>query len=140
MAGLDATMSNDMQAQAQPNGLNGNSTEVPATNGVTQGTVAPGLTADEMALYDRQIRLWGAKAQEQIRKAKVLLISLRAVGTEIAKNLTLAGIQELTVIDDELVTEDDVLGAQFFLRVEDVGRPVSITHISPRIEAGLTSI
>lgn len=78
-----------------------------------------------MALYDRQIRLWGAKAQEQIRKAKVLLVSLRAVGTEIAKNLTLAGIQELTIIDNEEVTEDDIFGAQFFLRKEDVGKPVS---------------
>ena len=129
MAGLDATMTNDVPAQAQPNGMNGNGTEVPDTNGVAEGTVAPGLTADEMALYDRQIRLWGAKAQEQIRKAKVLLISLRAVGTEIAKNLTLAGIQELTVVDDELVTEDDIHGAQFFLREEDVGTPVS-KHVS----------
>lgn len=94
-------------------------------NGDAEGTVAPGLSADEMALYDRQIRLWGAKAQEQIRRAKVLLISLRAVGTEIAKNLTLAGIQELTIVDSEEVTEDD-LGAQFFLREEDIGKPVSI--------------
>lgn len=88
------------------------------------GTTAPGLSADEIALYDRQIRLWGAQAQEKIRSANILLISLRALGTEIAKNLTLAGISSLTLVDDDPVTEED-LGSQYFLREEDVGKPVS---------------
>ena len=82
------------------------------------------LTAEEFAQYDRQIRLWGAQAQERIRSASILLISLRALGTEIAKNLTLAGISSLTIIDDEPVTEED-LGAGFFFREEDIGKPVS---------------
>jgi len=86
-------------------------------------TTAPGLSADEIALYDRQIRLWGAQAQERIRSANVLLVSLRALGTEIAKNLTLAGIRSLTIIDDEPVSEED-LGSQYFVREEDVGKPV----------------
>lgn len=93
------------------------------TNGIST-TTAPGLSADEIALYDRQIRLWGAQAQERIRSANILLVSLRALGTEIAKNLTLAGISSLTIIDDEPVTEED-LGAQYFLREEDVGKSVS---------------
>lgn len=87
-------------------------------------TTAPGLSADEIALYDRQIRLWGAQAQERIRSANILLISLKALGTEIAKNLTLAGISSLTIIDDDPVSEED-LGAQYFLREEDIGKPVS---------------
>jgi ubiquitin-like 1-activating enzyme E1 A len=82
-----------------------------------------GLSADDFALYDRQIRLWGAQAQERIRNAHILLVSLRALGTEIAKNLTLAGISSLTIVDDELVTEED-LGSCYFLRDEDVGKPV----------------
>jgi len=82
-----------------------------------------GLSADDFALYDRQIRLWGAQAQERIRNAHILLVSLRALGTEIAKNLTLAGINSLTIVDDELVTEED-LGSCYFLRDEDVGKPV----------------
>lgn len=93
----------------------------PNTNGDT--TTATKLSADEIALYDRQIRLWGAQAQERIRSAHILLVSLRALGTEIAKNLTLAGISSLTIVDDEPVTEDD-LGAQFFIREEDIGKPV----------------
>ncbi|KAI5364875.1 Putative THIF-type NAD/FAD binding, ubiquitin-activating enzyme, ThiF/MoeB/HesA family [Septoria linicola] len=130
-AGPDATIS-DTAPQGSTHGINGNGSELPSANGIPEGTVAPGLSADEMALYDRQIRLWGAKAQEQIRKAKVLLISLRAVGTEIAKNLTLAGISELTIIDGEEVTEED-LGSQFFLREEDIGKERAEAAI-PRIQ------
>ncbi|TKA76583.1 hypothetical protein B0A55_04055 [Friedmanniomyces simplex] len=104
----------------------------PAENGSTSTTAAPGLSADEIALYDRQIRLWGAEAQKRIRSANILLISLRALGTEIAKNLTLAGINSLTIIDDEPVTEED-LGTQYFVREEDVGRPRAEAAI-PRIQ------
>ena len=91
-------------------------------------TTGQSLSADEIALYDRQIRLWGAQAQERIRSAHILLVSLRALGTEIAKNLVLAGISSLTIIDDETVTEED-LGAQYFLREDDVGKPVCLTHL-----------
>jgi len=59
----------------------------------------------------------------RIRSANVLLISVKALGTEIAKNLILNGIGSLTIVDSGVVTEDD-LGAQYFLRDEDVGRNV----------------
>lgn len=100
-----------------------------ATSNTADSTTA-GLSADEIALYDRQIRLWGAQAQERIRSANILLVSLRALGTEIAKNLTLAGINSLTIVDDSPITEGD-LGAQYFLRNEDIGKPVR-TH-SPSV-------
>ncbi|KAJ5081341.1 Ubiquitin/SUMO-activating enzyme E1, partial [Penicillium alfredii] len=69
---------------------------------------------DEIALYDRQIRLWGVQAQEKIRSANILLITVKALANEVAKNLVLAGIGSLTIIDHETITEDD-LGAQFFV-------------------------
>ncbi|OQD70529.1 hypothetical protein PENDEC_c023G04999 [Penicillium decumbens] len=79
----------------------------PGENGQT-------ISADEIALYDRQIRLWGVQAQEKIRKANILLITMKALANEVAKNLVLAGIGSLTIIDHEPVTEAD-LDAQFFL-------------------------
>ncbi|KAH0303129.1 hypothetical protein KCU71_g10768, partial [Aureobasidium melanogenum] len=82
---------------------------------------AQAMSADEIALYDRQIRLWGVQAQERMRSANILLISVKALGTEIAKNLILNGIGSLTIVDSEQVTEDD-LGAQYFVREEDIGR------------------
>lgn len=63
------------------------------------------------------------QAQEQIRNANILLVTMKALGNEIAKNLVLAGIGSLTVSDSGLVTEDD-LGAQFFVTEEDIGKSV----------------
>ncbi|CAG8036568.1 unnamed protein product [Penicillium salamii] len=72
------------------------------------------ISADEIALYDRQIRLWGVQAQEKIRSANILLVTAKALANEVAKNLVLAGIGSLTIIDHQDVTEED-LGAQFFV-------------------------
>ena len=79
------------------------------------------ISADEIALYDRQIRLWGVKAQEKLRSAQILLIGMKALASEIAKNLVLAGVGSLTVLDHETVTEDD-LGSQFFISEEHIGQ------------------
>ncbi|RDA83714.1 hypothetical protein CP532_0218 [Ophiocordyceps camponoti-leonardi (nom. inval.)] len=72
------------------------------------------VSADEVALYDRQIRLWGMAAQAKIQNASVLLITMRALANETAKNLVLAGVGSLTLLDGNAVTESD-LGAQFLL-------------------------
>lgn len=81
---------------------------------------------DEIALYDRQIRLWGVQAQEKIRTANILLVSIRALANEVAKNLVLAGIGSITLADHEVVTDND-LGAQFFVTEADVGKNASLT-------------
>lgn len=78
------------------------------------------MTADEIALYDRQIRLWGVQAQERLRNANILLITMKALANEVAKNLVLAGVGSLTLIDHELITVED-LGAQFFISDDDMG-------------------
>lgn len=48
---------------------------------------------------------------------------MRALANEIAKNLVLAGIGSLTVLDSSIVTDDD-LGAQFFISEQDIGHNV----------------
>lgn len=50
----------------------------------------------------------------RIRSANILLITVKALANEVAKNLVLAGIGSLTIIDHQDVTEED-LGAQFFV-------------------------
>ncbi|KAH6890505.1 hypothetical protein B0T10DRAFT_439642 [Thelonectria olida] len=72
------------------------------------------ISADEIALYDRQIRLWGMDAQAKIQNASILLITIKALANEIAKNLVLAGVGSITLLDGDAITEAD-LGAQFFL-------------------------
>ncbi|KAL9093284.1 MAG: hypothetical protein Q9165_004025 [Trypethelium subeluteriae] len=104
----------------------------------TNGTLQTEDNADEIALYDRQIRLWGVQAQEKIRSANVLLVSIRALANEIAKNLVLAGIHSITLVDHEVVTQDD-LGSQFLVSEADVGQnraeaaAVQIRKLNPRV-------
>ena len=78
------------------------------------------LSADEIALYDRQIRLWGMAAQANMRSARVLLVNIGSIGTEVAKNVVLSGIGNLYVLDEHVVREED-LGCQFLLTKGDVG-------------------
>lgn len=46
---------------------------------------------------------------------------MKAVACEVAKNLVLAGVGSITIVDHETVTDDD-LGAQFFLSRDNVGQ------------------
>lgn len=55
-------------------------------------TGSKSLSEDEIKLYDRQIRLWGLKAQTNLRNSRILIINLTSVGCEIIKNLMLSGI------------------------------------------------
>ncbi|KAG5945822.1 hypothetical protein E4U59_005134 [Claviceps monticola] len=72
------------------------------------------VSADDVALYDRQIRLWGMAAQQKIQSSHILLITMRGLAHETAKNLVLAGVGSITLLDGAAVTEAD-LGCQFFL-------------------------
>lgn len=65
------------------------------------------ITEDEAALYDRQIRLWGLDAQKRLRAARVLLIGVGGLGAEVAKNIVLAGVRLLTLLDDQKVSLQD---------------------------------
>lgn len=63
---------------------------------------------------------------------------MRALSNEIAKNLVLAGIHSLTIVDHAVVTEAD-LGAQFFISESDIGQnraeaaAPQIRKLNPRV-------
>lgn len=92
-------------------------------------------------MYDRQIRLWGVAAQAKIQSANILLITIKALANEVAKNLVLAGVGSLTILDDATVSESD-LGSQFFLSESDnvVGQNraqaacPAIQKLNPRVQ------
>lgn len=58
-----------------------------------------------------------------MRNATILVLRLKGIATEAIKNIVLAGIGKLLVVDTENVSEED-LGAGFFFRDEDVGQKV----------------
>ncbi|KAI0820421.1 hypothetical protein BC628DRAFT_1397368 [Trametes gibbosa] len=92
-----------------------------ATNEPGTKSVPLSITEDEAAVYDRQIRLWGLEAQQRMRNATIVVVRLKGVATEAVKNIVLAGIGKLIVVDPDDVAEED-LGAGFFFRDEDVGK------------------
>eukprot|EP00171_Calliarthron_tuberculosum_P011493 IDg11493t1 len=59
------------------------------------------LTGEEQALYDRQIRLWGAEAQRRLSSAKVLIAgaATSALAQEVAKNVVLAGVARVVLVN-----------------------------------------
>jgi Dinucleotide-utilizing enzymes involved in molybdopterin and thiamine biosynthesis family 2 len=60
-----------------------------------------------------------------MRNATVLVTRLRGVATEAIKNIVLAGIGRLIILDGDDVRAED-LGAGFFFRDEDVGSKVGL--------------
>ncbi|KAF8827765.1 hypothetical protein HHX47_DHR4000429 [Lentinula edodes] len=82
------------------------------------------FTEEEQGRYDRQIRLWGIEAQQRMRNATILVVRLRGTATETIKNIVLAGIGKLILVDADDVEEED-LGAGFFFRDDDVGKKAS---------------
>ncbi|XP_020268995.1 SUMO-activating enzyme subunit 1A-like [Asparagus officinalis] len=71
------------------------------------------LSAQETALYDRQIRVWGVDDQKRLSKTHVLANGLNGTA-EFCKNIILAGVGSLTIMDDHIVTED-ALSANFLI-------------------------
>lgn len=58
-----------------------------------------------------------------MRNATILVVTVRGLATEVIKNIVLAGVGKLIMVDGEDVKEED-LGTGFFFRDDDVGRKV----------------
>lgn len=74
------------------------------------------------ARYSRQIYVLGQDAMKRMQTADVLIVGLKGLGVEIAKNICLAGVKSVTLHDPEPTRIAD-LGTQFFLREPDIGQP-----------------
>lgn len=82
--------------------------------------------------YDRQLRLWAATGQGALERASVLLIGSSALATEIAKNLVLPGVGKITIADDSIVSDSDLLGS-FFVEEGDSGK-ARAEAVAPRLK------
>lgn len=79
-----------------------------------------GISAGEVAVYDRQLRLWGVQAQQRLMQSHVLIWGLEGSNVEACKNLVLAGVS-LTVRDHRATKAEDV-AFNYFLREGDIGQ------------------
>jgi len=83
-------------------------------------------------LYSRQIGTFGLECMGKLVKMKVLIVGMRGLGVEIAKNLCLAGPQSVTIYDPTQVSIAD-RGANFYIGESDVGN-------TTRAEASVTQL
>ncbi|KAI3438249.1 hypothetical protein D9Q98_000686 [Chlorella vulgaris] len=63
-------------------------------------TPAAELSEQEAAIYDRQLRVWGVETQRRLSGAKVLIAGCGGLAAEVAKNVVLAGVGAVTLVDD----------------------------------------
>jgi ubiquitin-activating enzyme E1 len=82
-------------------------------------------------LYSRQLYVLGHEAMKRMGISDVLVVGLRGLGVEIAKNIALAGVKSLTLHDTRPAAIAD-LSAQFFLHPDDVGKPRAAVTV-PRV-------
>lgn len=81
-------------------------------------------------LYDRQIRTYGEEAVKKMSSSSVLIYGLaKGLGTEVAKNLTLGGIRNVYLYDENQVTASD-LETGFYFSTDSIGKTCSQALVS----------
>jgi len=85
---------------------------------------APKDDALLLSRFSRQNAAFGAEVTRKMTKMKALIVGLRGVGIETAKNLVLQGLGGITLCEESKVKMRH-LGSNFFLQPEDVGKNVA---------------
>ena len=73
-------------------------------------------------LYSRQLYVMGHAAQRRMASSNVLIVGMKGLGAEIAKNIILAGVKAVTLYDPRPAAIAD-LSSHFYLGKEHVGKP-----------------
>ncbi|OHS99360.1 Ubiquitin-like modifier-activating enzyme 1 [Tritrichomonas foetus] len=80
-------------------------------------------------LYSRQIYVLGLDAMKKLASSSVLISGLGGLGVEIAKNVILAGVKNVTVHDRRNATIRD-LASNFYLSEKSVGKNRALESLS----------
>ena len=72
-------------------------------------------------LYSRQIGTFGMETMGKLIQLKVLIIGMRGLGVEVAKNIILSGPKSVTIYDEIFARIND-LSSNFYLSEADVGK------------------
>ena len=72
-------------------------------------------------LYSRSIFTYGLDTIQKLSTMKILIIGMRGLGVETAKNIILSGPEEVDIFDPTLTSIKD-LSSNFFLSESDVGK------------------
>ncbi|MEM3754795.1 MAG: ThiF family adenylyltransferase, partial [Candidatus Bathyarchaeia archaeon] len=72
-------------------------------------------------LWARHLILWGKEGQLKIKNANVLLVGAGALGNEVAKNLAMLGVRNLTIVDHDKVELSNI-SRMIFFELKDLGK------------------
>ena len=102
--------------------------------GVDAGFVVP-ARVDALDRHARQRAIDGYR-QDAVHALRVVVAGAGAVGNEVVKNLVLAGVRDLRVVDFDRV-EAHNLSRSLFLAESDIGRPKArcVAHGAARLDA-----
>ena len=75
----------------------------------------------DLNLHSRDLFTFGIETLKKLSEMKILIVGMRGLGVETAKNIILAGPQEVDIYHTSIVKIND-LGSNFFLSEEDVGK------------------
>lgn len=89
------------------------------------------LSKEEAQLYDRQLRLWGVQSQQRLQQSKIAIFGLNGAQSEIAKNLILAGLNEITLFDWVIVTAQNTVPHLFLDPTASIGQNVCHCTVAP---------
>jgi len=84
-------------------------------------------------LYSRQIGTFGMETMGKLMKMNVLILGMRGLGVETAKNLALAGPKSVDIYDPTTVELRD-LGSNFYLTEEHVGKTSRAEATLPKLK------
>ena len=83
------------------------------------------LSAQELRLYDRQLRAWGHDVQERLSRARILFLRTNGVLSEVLKNLVLSGVGYIGISNEDSRRVDRFdCESSLFCRWEDEDREV----------------
>eukprot|EP00937_MAST-01D_sp_MAST-1D-sp2_P003962 g3962.t1 len=92
------------------------------------------LDAKQLDRFSRQNAALGAETTAKLTKMHVLIVGVRGVGVETAKNLVLQGVGGITLCDAAPTAARDV-GSNFFLTLEDAASGVPRAEaVAPRLQ------
>ena len=86
----------------------------------TPASAPANAAAVDEKLYSRQLYVMGHEAQRRMMASRAVLVGLSGLGAEVAKNIVLAGIAGVTLVDPLPANGYD-LGGNFYLGEGDVG-------------------
>jgi ubiquitin-activating enzyme E1 len=94
-------------------------------------------------LYSRQIGTFGMKTMGKLIKLKILIIGMRGLGAEVAKNIILSGPESVTIFDPVITSIND-LSSNFNLSEEDVNKKLrdeasldKLKELNPHVNVSL---